>query len=93
MDLCRVRYFLALYQHGNFTAAAKACGVSQPAVTTGVRRLEREVGGRLFDRRHPVRLTPLGERLRPLLAELQSVAVRLANEIIRAEDDAIGPER
>jgi molybdenum-dependent DNA-binding transcriptional regulator ModE len=78
MDIVRVRYFLAVCQHGSFTAAAKACGVSQPSVTTGVRRLEKAVGAQLFARSHPVRLTPLGAELRPLLQELQSAADRIS---------------
>lgn len=74
----RVRYFLAVCEHGSFTLAAKACGVTQPSVTAGVRRLERAVRGRLFERRHPVRLTVLGARLRPMLEEIQAVNVRVA---------------
>lgn len=74
MDLCQVRYFLAVCSEGSFTAAAKACGVSQPSVTTGVRRLERTVGGKLFERRHPVRLTAFGAELRPLLESMQMAA-------------------
>jgi DNA-binding transcriptional LysR family regulator len=74
MDLCRVRYFLAVCEHGSFSAAAEACGVSQPSVTMGVRRLEQALGGRLFERRRPVRLTPLGVRLRPAFETLNTAA-------------------
>ncbi len=84
MDIVRVRYFLAVCQHGSFTTAAKACGVSQPSVTTGVARLERSIGARLFERRHPpVRLTALGTELRPLFDELQSVADRVSAAVGR----------
>jgi len=78
VHLCRVRYFLAVCETGSFTAAARACNVTQPSVTTGVRRLERAVGGKLFERRHPVRLTPLGIALAPLLARLQTTADEIA---------------
>jgi molybdenum-dependent DNA-binding transcriptional regulator ModE len=74
----RVRYFLAVCEHASFSLAAEACGVSQPSVSTAVRRLERAVGGRLFERRHPVRMTSLGTQLRPMLEEMQATAVRIA---------------
>lgn len=81
MNIVRIRYFLAVCRHGSFTAAARACGVSQPSVTTGVRRLERALGGSLFERRHPVRLTALGTKLRPLLEELQSAVDRVTTVV------------
>ena len=83
MDIVRVRYFLAVCEHGSFTAAANVCGVSQPSVTTGVRRLERAVGGQLFERRHPVRLTALGAELRPLIEALQLAADGIAAAVER----------
>ena len=83
MDICRVRYFLAVCEHGIFTAAAKVCGVSQPSVTTGVRRLERAVGGTLFVRRHPVQVTPLGAELRPGFEEMQCLADRVVAVVER----------
>ncbi len=74
----RIRYFLAVCEHGSFSVAAEACNVSQPSVSTGVRRLEKAVGGKLFERRHPVRLTPLGAQLRPMLEEMQALTARVA---------------
>jgi LysR family transcriptional regulator, carnitine catabolism transcriptional activator len=50
MDLRQVDYVLAIVDHGSFTAAAEACGVTQPSLSEGVRRLETEFGVRLFDR-------------------------------------------
>lgn len=88
MDIVRVRYFLAVCQHGSFTKAAKACGVSQPSVTTAVRRLERAIGERLLERRHPVRLTPLGAELCPLFQDLQSVADRISIAVRRSNGRA-----
>jgi DNA-binding transcriptional LysR family regulator len=81
-----VRYFLAVCQHGSFTAAAKACGVTQPSVTTGVRRLERAVGGRLFERRHPVRLTPFAMALRPLLERMDWLSKEI-NDLVAAHGE------
>ncbi len=45
-----IDYFLAVAQSGQVRRAALDLGVSQPAVTKGVQRLERELGFPLFDR-------------------------------------------
>ncbi|MGW8531894.1 LysR family transcriptional regulator [Nocardiopsis sp. NPDC055824] len=64
MELRQLAYFAAVADEGGFARAAEALHVGQPAVSQQVRRLERELGLRLFDRstRH-VRLTPAGARL------------------------------
>jgi len=68
MEIHEIRYFLAVAEHKNFTRAAQQCGVSQPAITRAIRKLETELGGILFDRR-PGRtsLTELGRKLMPRL--------------------------
>lgn len=66
MDLRRLRLFLAVVDHGTFTAAADAEHVAQPAVSLAVRELETEVGAPLLVRsRHGAVLTPAGEALVP----------------------------
>ncbi|HVJ95693.1 MAG TPA: LysR family transcriptional regulator, partial [Acidimicrobiia bacterium] len=50
MELRQVEYVLAVIDHGSFTAGAEACGVAQPSLSEGVRRLETELGVRLFHR-------------------------------------------
>jgi len=65
MQMVHVRYFLALCEVENFTHAAKLCGVSQPSLSNAIRSLEDELGGSLFDRRPRVRLSALGESIRP----------------------------
>ncbi|MDL9945018.1 LysR family transcriptional regulator [Gordonia sp. ABSL11-1] len=50
MELRHLEYFLACVDQGTFTAAARSLRVVQSAVSTGVAKLEREVGERLFDR-------------------------------------------
>jgi len=47
----RVRALNAVYEGGNFSAAARRLGISQPAVTQQVRALEQEFKLTLFDRR------------------------------------------
>jgi DNA-binding transcriptional LysR family regulator len=50
MDLRQLRYFQAACRVGNITRAAEQLGVSQPSVTTGIKRLEEELGVRLLSR-------------------------------------------
>jgi DNA-binding transcriptional LysR family regulator len=50
VELRHVEYVLAVIDAGSFTGGAAAVGVAQPSLSEGVRRLERELGVRLFDR-------------------------------------------
>jgi DNA-binding transcriptional LysR family regulator len=50
MELRHVEYVLAVVDHGGFTAGARALGIAQPSLSEGVRRLEDELGARLFHR-------------------------------------------
>lgn len=66
MDLRRLRLFLAVVDHGGFTAAAGAEHVAQPAVSLAVRELETELGAALLVRsRRGATLTAAGEALVP----------------------------
>src|SRR5690242_3076398 len=68
MELFQVRYFLALAKTLNFTRAAEACNVSQPALTRAIQKLEEELGGSLIYReRSLTQLTELGRAMMPLL--------------------------
>lgn len=50
MNLRALRYLLALAEHGHFSQAAEACGVSQPTLSVQLRKLEEELGVTLFER-------------------------------------------
>jgi DNA-binding transcriptional LysR family regulator len=65
VDMARAEAFLAVADELHFGRAADRLLVSQPRVSRLVAALEREVGGKLFDRTsRRVALTPLGERFR-----------------------------
>lgn len=50
MDIRELRYFSAVYRARNLTAAARACFVSQPSISTAITHLEAELGTTLFIR-------------------------------------------
>lgn len=65
MELRDVQAFLKVAQELHFGRAARELGLTQGRVSQLIRNLEREVGGKLFERSsRQVRLTPLGERFR-----------------------------
>jgi DNA-binding transcriptional LysR family regulator len=62
MDIRSVRYFLAVAEERSFRRAAERVGVSQPAISQGIRLLEDDLGTRLFDRvSSRTSLTPDGQ--------------------------------
>jgi len=50
MRIRHIEYFLVLCEEQNFTRAAKRCGLTQPAFTHAIKKMEALFGGRLFDR-------------------------------------------
>ncbi|WP_455774487.1 LysR family transcriptional regulator, partial [Burkholderia stabilis] len=50
MDTRDLEYLLAVERHGSIGKAADALGLSQPALTKAVQRLETQVGVTLFER-------------------------------------------
>ncbi|HRQ34601.1 MAG TPA: LysR substrate-binding domain-containing protein [Chiayiivirga sp.] len=84
MNLRDLRYLVALAEHRHFGRAAEASFVSQPTLSTQIRKLEDELGVSLVERApRRVMLTPVGreiaERARRILAdvdELHQIAQR-----------------
>ncbi|MFC8143722.1 LysR family transcriptional regulator [Streptomyces paradoxus] len=64
MDLALLRTFVTVHRAGSFTRAAALLGLSQPAVTSQIRTLERKLGRPLFLRQaRGVTPTSIGDEL------------------------------
>lgn len=78
MNIRDLRYLVALAEHRHFGRAAEASFVSQPTLSTQLRKLEDELGVTLIDRTpRRVALTPIGQdivaRARRILAEVDAL--------------------
>jgi LysR family hydrogen peroxide-inducible transcriptional activator len=64
MTLTELRYIVAVARERHFGRAAASCHVSQPTQSVAIRKLEEELGVRLFERRaSEIALTDIGERV------------------------------
>jgi LysR family transcriptional regulator, hydrogen peroxide-inducible genes activator len=91
MNLQQLEYIIALDIHRNHVKAADHCHVTQPTLSMMVKKLEGELGVKIFDRSLPLKPTPAGEmvisRARHILQEVKSL-----KEFIRTEKDSIEGE-
>ncbi|KZB65086.1 LysR family transcriptional regulator [Thalassospira sp. MCCC 1A02491] len=71
LNMRHMRSFVAVADHGSFTAAAAVLGVTPPSLTTTIRQFEDVTGAALFDRTtRQVTLTDTGERFLPVAKRL-----------------------
>lgn len=78
MDMRQLSYFVAVYEQGSISAAARHCAVAQPSVSSALQQLESQLGCPLFLRLPKgVRATEEGERLYSqacqILSQLQAI--------------------
>jgi LysR family hydrogen peroxide-inducible transcriptional activator len=87
MTLRELRYLVALADCGHFGRAAEVCGVSQPTLSTQLKKLEDGLGVVLFERTNKtLHITSLGQKIidqaRRVLAEAD-VLIDLSHEATR----------
>jgi DNA-binding transcriptional LysR family regulator len=76
MDIRQLRQFVAIAHNGSLVSAARAIGIAQPPLSASMRKLEQELGLKLFERLpRGVVLTPAGKEL---LGPAQDVVNRMA---------------
>lgn len=80
MDLRQLQAFLAVIDHGGFTAAAKATHTVQSNISTHVARLERELDATLIDR-STGRATQEGEAVLVRVRRIQNELASLESDV------------
>lgn len=91
MNLQQLEYIVALDIHRNHAKAAEHCHVSQPTLSMMVKKLEVELGVKIFDRGKPLRPSASGEiiisRARQILQEIKNL-----KEFVSREKESIAGE-
>ncbi|MBW1603039.1 LysR family transcriptional regulator [Streptomyces sp. JJ66] len=92
LEVRHLRALCAIADAGSVRAAARQLGMTQPSLTTQLRRIEHALGGRLFVReRSGSRPTTLGRtvlsRARPIVAEMAALVTE-AQETVRRDGEA-----
>lgn len=78
VDLRLLRFFIAIFEENNITSAANRCFVSQPSLSAGLKQLEEELGGQLFERsKKGVKPLDSAHYLYPLAVKLVEEASKL----------------
>ncbi len=94
MNLQELRYLVAVAEHRHFGRAAETCNVSQPTLSSQIRKLEEELGVTLLERTNKrVNLTPVGGQI--LLHAQRALAEAGEMEAVAraARDPLLGPLR
>lgn len=94
MNLRDLRYLVAVADHRHFGRAAEACFVSQPTLSTQIRKLEGELGVELIERNpRRILLTAVGEQVVERAREVLREADGITQIARRAADPAAGTLR
>ncbi len=89
MDLRSMAQMVAIAEHGHMTRAAESLGVSQPALSAAVRKLEAELGTELFHRTgHGVEPTEAGK----VFVEHAQITMRASEKAREAVRSLVGLE-
>jgi LysR family transcriptional regulator, transcriptional activator of the cysJI operon len=91
MNISQLRAFVEVVERGSFSEAARALGVSQPAVTMQIQGLESDLDATLLERRYrKVELTEAGRALLPTAHRVLGELDRARDEIERLSDTVGG---
>jgi len=91
MNISQLRAFVEVVERGSFSEAARAMGISQPAVTMQIQGLESDLGVTLLERRYRrVELTEAGKSLLPTAAKVMNELDEARLQIERLSDTVGG---
>jgi DNA-binding transcriptional LysR family regulator len=84
IDLKVLYYFTIVAQEKNFGLAARRIGIEQPPLSLAMQKLERKLGGKLFDRSNRrIALTESGEALLPEALKLLATTKHIVDKVRR----------
>lgn len=85
------RYVIQIAEQGSLTKAAAALGISQPALSSGLTTLEKELGYKLFNRKSvPITFTPEGELYFEYMKRMQVLSEDLQRRIDNLREETNG---
>ena len=91
MNLDHLRTFIEVVSIGNFSEVAKKLGISQPAVSFQIQKLEQDLGIRLIDRKQKkLTLTEPGKRLLSFAQKVQDEYSGMLEDMNQLREDVIG---
>jgi LysR family hydrogen peroxide-inducible transcriptional activator len=93
MTLTELKYVLAVARERHFGHAAEACFVAQPTLSVAIKKLEDELGVKLFERGGggEIAVTPAGERVVEQAARIQELVDGIKDLALAAKDELAGP--
>ena len=78
MEISQIRSFLEIVNAGSMNKAAERLCISQPALSISIRRMEEELGARVFLRNgKKLTLSPFGEKILPLCEQITLAETRI----------------
>lgn len=92
VDLALYRLFYLVCQNGSFSKTAEVLGVKQPSVSYNIKKLEEDLGVKLFERGNVLALTPEAEALLPYVEEAISTLKKgeiIVNDIVNLKKGQI----
>jgi LysR family hydrogen peroxide-inducible transcriptional activator len=94
MNLQELRYFAAVVEFRHFGRAAEACNVSQPTLSSQIRKLEEELGVTLLERTNKrVDVTPVGRQILEHTHRALAEAGQIESVARAARDPLVGALR
>lgn len=82
METHHIRFLKCVAEHGNISAASREIGLTQPALTKIILRVEGIIGAKLFERKsRGVQLTPFGEMFLQRMETVEREMLSLTHEV------------